>query len=55
MELLLWILSLVGWVVAIVLGIPYFEKRLDRVLDRWFFPCGALKPRRPCYSSYLKK
>ena len=54
MELIFWILILAGWVVLVIYGLAFLDKRLDKVLNLWFhFESGHIKPRRPCYPCYL--
>ena len=36
MELIFWILVLMGWVVLVVYGLAFLDKKLDKWLDKWY-------------------
>ena len=62
-QLVFWLAVLAGWLCLIVYGIAWIDKKIDRLLDRWFHPIvelesghvkgGYLKPRRSCWPCYL--
>ena len=34
MELIFWILVLIGWVVSVIYGITFLDKKIDKWLDK---------------------
>ena len=36
MELIFWILVLAGWVVLVIYGLAFLDKKLDKWLDKWY-------------------
>jgi hypothetical protein len=63
-HLIFWVGTLIGWVFAVAYGCCWFERSVDRLLDRWFYleetdedglSTGGNVRRRFCWISYLDK
>lgn len=61
-HLIFWVGTLVGWLAAVVYGCHWIDKKVDRLLDRWFTPeeenedgslSGGNIKRDPCWISSM--
>lgn len=63
-HLIFWCGTLAGWLAFVVYGCAWFERRLDRFLDRWFYRededeegivTGGNVKRNICWIDYMNK